>query len=79
MPIIEIEFKVNAPIERVFDWRGVLTCTKQRCRSIEKKRSRRTIGLINLNESVTWEATHFGVKQKFDFKNNRIRAAASFP
>ena len=27
-----------------------------------------TTGLINLNESVTWEATHFGIKQQLTSK-----------
>ena len=69
MPIIEIEFTVNAPIERVFDLARCIdlhetTMSKYR----EKAVAGTTKGLINLNESVTWEATHFGVKQKLTSK-----------
>ena len=69
MPIIEIEFIVNAPIERVFDLARCIdlhetTMSKHR----EKAVAGVTKGLIDLNETVTWQATHFGVKQKLTSK-----------
>ena len=69
MPIIKIEFLVNAPIERVFDLARCIdlheaTMMKQG----EKAVGGTTKGLINLGEIVTWEATHFGVKQKLTSK-----------
>ncbi|MFX8875810.1 hypothetical protein ABTM97_19785, partial [Acinetobacter baumannii] len=34
----------------------------------EKAIAGKTNGLINLNETVTWEATHFGIRQKLTSK-----------
>jgi ligand-binding SRPBCC domain-containing protein len=77
MPVIQIITEINAPIERVFDL----------CRSIElheastKKSKERAVagtthGLIGSGETVTWEATHFFVRQllsvritKMDYPN----------
>jgi ligand-binding SRPBCC domain-containing protein len=69
MPIIKLETKINAPIERVFDLARSIdlhkaTMTKYK----EKVVAGVTSGLINLNETVTWEATHFGVRQKLTSK-----------
>jgi ligand-binding SRPBCC domain-containing protein len=69
MPIIKIEFRVNAPLERVFDLARCIdlheaTMMKQG----EKAIAGVTKGLIKLGETVTWEATHFGVKQNLTSK-----------
>lgn len=65
MPIIKLETIINAPVERVFDLARSIdlhraTMTKYK----EKAVAGITSGLINLNETVTWEATHFAVRQK---------------
>lgn len=65
MPVITIETKINAPVERVFDLARCIdlheaTMTKHQ----EKAVAGVMKGLINLNETVTWEAVHFGVRQK---------------
>jgi ligand-binding SRPBCC domain-containing protein len=69
MPIIKIEFRVNAPLERVFDLARCIdlheaTMMKQG----EKAIAGVTKGLIKLGETVTWEATHFSVKQNLTSK-----------
>ena len=69
MPIINLETEINAPVERVFDLARSIdlhkaTMTKYK----EKAVAGITSGLINLNETVTWEATHFGVRQKLTSK-----------
>jgi len=69
MPIIKIELTVNAPVERVFDLARCIdlheaTMLKHK----EKAIGGVTKGLIRLGESVTWEATHFGIKQKLTSK-----------
>ena len=69
MPVIEIELTIDAPIERVFDLARCIdlhetTMSKHR----EKAVGGTMKGLINLNETVTWEATHFGVKQNLTSK-----------
>ncbi len=69
MPIIKLETEINAPIERVFDLARSIdlhkaTMTKYK----EKVVAGVTAGLINSGETVTWEATHFGVKLKLTSK-----------
>jgi len=69
MPIIKIELTVNAPLERVFDLARCIdlheaTMLKHK----EKAIGGLTKGLIGMDESVTWEATHFGIKQKLTSK-----------
>jgi ligand-binding SRPBCC domain-containing protein len=65
MPIINIEMVVIAPLERVFDLaRSINLHTETMSVHKEKAIAGKTSGLINLGESVTWEAVHFGVKQK---------------
>jgi ligand-binding SRPBCC domain-containing protein len=69
MPIIKLETEISAPIERVFDLARSIdlhraTTTKYK----EKAVAGVTTGLINLGETVTWEATHFGVKQRLTSK-----------
>jgi ligand-binding SRPBCC domain-containing protein len=69
MPKIELTTLINAPIERVFD---LARCIDLHTESMNKYREKAvdgiTRGLINLNESVTWEAVHFGVKQQLTSK-----------
>jgi ligand-binding SRPBCC domain-containing protein len=64
MPKIELETIINAPIERVFD---LARCIDLHAESLahtnEKAVAGVTKGLINLGETVTWEATHFGIRQ----------------
>ncbi len=69
MPIIKIELTVNAPVERVFDLARCIdlheaTMLKHK----EKAIGGVTKGLIEMGESITWEATHFGIKQKLTSK-----------
>ncbi len=69
MPIIKLEITINAPIERVFDLaRCIDLHEKTMSKHNEKAMGGVTKGLINFGESVTWEATHFGIKQKLTSK-----------
>jgi ligand-binding SRPBCC domain-containing protein len=69
MPIIKLETKINAPVERVFDLsRSIDLHTRSTSRSNEKAIAGRTGGLIELGETVTWEATHLYVKQNLTSK-----------
>ena len=66
MPTITVETKINAPLETCFDLArdiGLHCSTASRTR--ERAVEGRTSGLINLGESVTFEARHFGVLQRF--------------
>ena len=69
MPVIEIEVEINAPLERVFDLARCIdlheaTMSKNNEKAIDGV----TTGLINLGETVTWQATHFGIRQKLTSK-----------
>lgn len=69
MPIIKIEMPVNAPLERVFDLaRSIDLHTETMSKLKEKAVAGRTSGLINIGETVTWEAVHFGFKQRLTSK-----------
>ncbi len=69
MPVIKIEFEIDAPIERVFDLARCIDLHKETmAKSGEKAIGGVTKGLINLGETVTWQATHFGIRQKLTSK-----------
>ena len=65
MPIIKLSTQINEPIEIVFDLsRSIDLHMASTTQTNEKAVAGRTTGLIGLGEEVTWEATHFGVKQR---------------
>ncbi|PXA02846.1 cell division protein [Coraliomargarita sinensis] len=65
MAVIELTTQINAPIERVFDLaRSIDAHTASTSQSKERAVAGKTEGLMELDDTVTWEATHFGVKQK---------------
>lgn len=69
MPIIKLETTINAPIERVFDLsRSIDLHADSMSHTNEKAVAGVTKGLINLGETVTWEATHFGIRQRLTSK-----------
>lgn len=64
MPTIRLSTQINAPIERVFDLARDLDAHMQStARTKERAVAGRTSGLIELGETVTWQATHFGIRQ----------------
>jgi len=69
MPKIELLTEINAPIEKVFDLaRSIdlhMESTKQ---TGEKAIAGKTTGLIELGETVTWRAKHFGIWQTLTSK-----------
>jgi len=69
MPKIELFTEIHAPIEKVFDLsRSIdlhIESTKQ---TGEHAIAGRTSGLIELGETVTWRARHFGIWQSLTSK-----------
>lgn len=69
MPTIELITIINAPIEKCFDLaRSIdlhMESTKQ---TGEQAIAGRTSGLIELGETVTWRARHFGIWQSLTSK-----------
>lgn len=65
MPKIEIITEINSTIDICFDLSRSIDLHKiSTAKTNEEAIAGRTTGLINLNETVTWQATHFGVRQK---------------
>lgn len=66
MPTITIETFVNASPERCFDAaRDLDLHVSSMAHTGERAVGGRTTGMIELGEEVTWEARHFGVRQRF--------------
>lgn len=65
MPVIKLTTAIAAPIEIVFDLsRSIDLHVESTARTKEKAVAGVTQGLIGLHEEVTWEATHFFVRQR---------------
>jgi ligand-binding SRPBCC domain-containing protein len=65
MPRIELVTEIAAPIERVFDLsRNIDVHQQSQAGNKEKAIAGKTSGLIEEGEEVTWEAVHFGVRQR---------------
>lgn len=74
MPLITLNTKIYAPINICFDLsRSIDFHSRSASNTNEKAVSGRINGLIELDETVTWEATHFLDKTKTYIKNNCIR------
>jgi ligand-binding SRPBCC domain-containing protein len=69
MTIIRTELYIIAPIEICFDLaRSIDIHTESTSQTKEKAIGGITSGLIELGQSVTWEAVHFGIKQRLTAK-----------
>ncbi|MCM3411652.1 SRPBCC family protein [Metabacillus litoralis] len=80
MPIIKTDMFIYAPRDICFDVaRDIDIHTQSTSQTNERAIGGVTSGLIELNEMVTWEAVHFGIKQnltvritEFDFPNRFV-------
>jgi len=69
MPKIVIITEINSTLETCFDLARSIDLHKiSTAHTNEQAIEGRTIGLINLHETVTWQATHFGIRQKLTSK-----------
>ncbi len=87
MPLIELETIIHSDIELCFDLaRSIDLHEISTADTNEKAVDGRTRGLIELNEYVTWQATHFGLRQRltskitafqrpFHFRDEQLRGA----
>lgn len=79
MPLIYLETKINAPIEICFDLsRSIDLHQISTATSKEKAIAGKTSGLINYGETVTWQAIHFGIKQKLTSKITQFQRPLYF-
>ncbi len=69
MSVIRLHTRIHADIFKVFDLaRDIDLHQKSTFRTGEKAIARRTSGLIELDETVTWKARHLGVMQTLTTK-----------
>lgn len=69
MPIIRLETIIAAPATRVFDLaRSIDLHAESMTGSHERAVGGVTSGLIEAGETVTWEAVHFGIRQRLTSK-----------
>lgn len=69
MPLIKLETTINAAIEICFDLSRSIDLHKiSTAKTNETAIDGVTKGLINYNEFVTWQAKHFGIRQKLTSK-----------
>src|SRR5436309_14012495 len=65
MPVIELSTVISAPRERVFDLARSIDAHQDSTEGTsERAIAGVTKGLIGLNDEVTWEARHLGVRQR---------------
>lgn len=65
MARIVLGTEISAPVERCFDLsRSIDLHQHSTAQTEEKAIAGRTSGLIELGEYVTWEARHFGIRQR---------------
>jgi ligand-binding SRPBCC domain-containing protein len=90
MPTIELETEIQSSLESCFDLSRSIDLHKiSTAKTNETAVDGITSGLINLNEFVTWQATHFGIRQKltskitafnrpFHFRDEQLKGAFKF-
>lgn len=65
MPVVEVSIRIDAPIELCFDLARDIDLHMLSTEGTDEKAvAGVTHGLIGLGEEVTWEATHFGIRQR---------------
>ena len=79
MPVIKLETFIRAPVELVFDLaRNVDVHTASTAETGERAVAGVTTGLLELNDEVTWEAKHFGVRQRLTSKITALERPRMF-
>ncbi len=69
MPTIRLETFIDAPRDRVFDLaRSIDLHQSSTQQTHERAIAGRTSGLIQLGETVTWRAKHFGIYQQLSVR-----------
>lgn len=79
MPIIKHKQFIQAPVIVCFDLaRNVDIHTKTTAKTKEKAVGGVTQGLLEKGDTVTWEATHFGIKQRLTAKVTHMKKPTVF-
>jgi ligand-binding SRPBCC domain-containing protein len=79
MPLIELETRIAAPQDRVFDLaRSIDAHLASAHGTNERAIAGRTSGLIEQGETVTWEARHLGMTQQLTVRITAMNRPHSF-
>jgi len=79
MPIIQLETMINADQNIVFDLsRSIDLHQISTAQTSEQAVGGKVTGLIDLGESVTWQAKHFGVVQRLTSKITEMKSPDYF-
>ncbi|MBC6492769.1 SRPBCC family protein [Flavihumibacter stibioxidans] len=79
MPSIHLTTMIHAPVEVVFDLsRSIDLHKKSMSHTKEEAVAGTTMGLINLQETVTWKARHLGKTRVLKSKITSLKAPVSF-
>ncbi len=69
MSVIKLFTVINAPVAVCFNLARSIDAHKRSAKQTrEKAIAGKTSGLAELNDTITWQATHFGIKQKLTVK-----------
>ena len=72
MPLIHVETRIAAPIERCFDlMRSVDFHAESAAQTKERVVAGKTCGLLDVGDTVTFEAVHLGVRQRLTVRITR--------
>ncbi|WP_099353096.1 SRPBCC family protein [Fredinandcohnia onubensis] len=79
MPIIKHKQFIQAPVDVCFDLaRNVDIHIETTAKTKEKAVGGITQGLLKIGDTVTWEATHFGIKQRLTAKVTQMEKPVVF-
>lgn len=79
MPTIRLETIIKGEIQTCFDLsRSIELHVESTKRTKERAIAGKTSGLIELGETVTWEATHFGIRQQLTSKITALDSPTYF-
>lgn len=79
MPTIHITTVIHAPLERVFDLSRSITLHKRSMAHMQEEAIKgRMNGLIELDETVTWQAKHFGKLRQLTTRITEMRKTEYF-
>src|SRR5919204_3186969 len=79
LPTIRLATTISAPPERCFDLaRDVDSHVRSTAATGERAIGPITAGLLELGDEVTWEARHFGIRQRLTARMTRVDAPREF-
>ena len=79
MSVIVLSTSINAPIQTCFDLtRSIDLHLKSTAHTKERVVAGRASGLCEVGDTITWEAVHFGIRQRLSVKITQMNAPAFF-